>query len=170
MEKFIQILIRKGVISKDQLADAQALANKQDLSISEALVRLGYCTGEQVIRATAQAHNLDYVNLEEISISPTVVELVPESVARENIILPLEEVGDDALRVIVSDPLDLETFDKLRFILNKDIKVVMGSRASIQDAINRHYGQSETESVDSMLVEFTETQIEFTATEMVQAD
>ena len=165
MEKFIQILIRQGVISKEQLADAKPLADKQDISISEALVRLGYCTGEQVIRATAEAHNLDYVNLEEISISPAVVELVPESVARENLILPLEEVGDDALRVIVSDPLDLETFDKLRFILNKQIEIALAPREAILEAINRYYGQIEGESADSMLQEFTDTAIDFTETE-----
>ena len=62
MEKFIKILIRQGVISKEQLADAKPLAEKQDISISEALVRLGYCTGEQVIRATAEAHNLFVVH------------------------------------------------------------------------------------------------------------
>src|SRR5207253_4511728 len=32
-------------------------------------------------------------------------------------------------------------------------------------SINRHYGQTETESVDSMLQEFTDTAIDFTETE-----
>src|SRR5207302_1486436 len=36
-------------------------------------------------------------------------------------------------------------------------------------AINRHYGQSETESVDSMLAEFTDTAIDFTETESTKA-
>ena len=37
-----------------------------------------------------------------------------------------------------------------------------GAREAIVEAINRYYGQSETESVDSMLQEFTETAIDFT--------
>ena len=52
---------------------------------------------------------------------------MPQSVARENVILPIEEV-DDGLVVAVSDPLDLETFDKLRFILNRKIEIALAPR------------------------------------------
>src|SRR5436305_5266813 len=65
----------------------------------------------------------------------------------------------------MSDPNDLDTIEKLRFILNKDIAPVLADREDIIAAINAHYGQSETESVDSMLSEFTDTQIDFTETE-----
>ena len=58
---------------------------------------------------------------------------------------------------------------KLRFILNKDIAPVLADREDIIAAINSHYGQSETESVDSMLSEFTDTQIDFTETEATSA-
>ena len=165
MEKYIVILIRQGVISKEQVSDAVDYAKKQNISTADALVRLGYASGEAVIRAIAEEHNMDYVNLSEISISPAVVELVPESVARENIILPLEEIGDDSLRVIVSDPLDMDTFDKLRFILNKQIEICLAPREAILEAINKYYGQIEGESADSMLQEFTDTAIDFTETE-----
>src|SRR5439155_10952764 len=52
-----------------------------------------------------------------------------------------------------------------QFILNKDIQPVLAAKEQIVEAINRHYGQSETESVDSMLAEFTDTAIDFTETE-----
>jgi NAD(P)-dependent dehydrogenase (short-subunit alcohol dehydrogenase family) len=48
-----------------------------------------------------------------VVIPPSVVELVPESVARENAILPLSE-QDGELTVIVSDPQDFEVIEKLR--------------------------------------------------------
>ena len=65
----------------------------------------------------------------------------------------------------MSDPSDFDTVQKLQFILNKDIQPVLAPREQIIEAINRHYGQSETESVDSMLAEFTDTAIDFTETE-----
>jgi type IV pilus assembly protein PilB len=49
--------------------------------------------------------------------------------------------------------------------LNKDIHPVLAPREQIVEAINRHYGQTETESVDSMLADFTDTAIDFTETE-----
>src|SRR5207237_3980381 len=100
---------------------------------------------------------------------PAVVELVPESVARENVVLPLAQ-EDGALKIIMSDPTDFDTQQKLQFILNKEIQPVLAPREQIIEAINRHYGQSETESVDSMLTEFTDTAIDHTLTETVSGN
>ncbi|HEY4310763.1 MAG TPA: ATPase, T2SS/T4P/T4SS family [Pirellulales bacterium] len=163
MRDFTEILIRQRVISADQLAEANQMARASNVKVGDALVRLGYASSDDVMRAIAQEHGLDYVNLSEIAIPPSVVELVPESVARENAILPLAK-EDDSLKVVVSDPNDLDTLDKLRFILNCKVDIALAPREHIVDAINRHYGQTEGESADSMLQEFTDTAIDFTET------
>ncbi len=160
--------MRQGVISKDQLTEAEEMARASATSVADALVRLGYATGDEVMRAVAEEHHLDFVNLEEVTIPQGVIELVPESVARENVILPMAE-EDNALRVIVSDPLDLDTFDKLRFILNRKIEISLAARESILAAINQYYGAMDGESADSMLQEFTDTAIDFTETDAMQA-
>ena len=103
---------------------------------------------------------MEFVDLTNVTIPPSVIELVPESVARENVILPLAQEST-SLKIILSDPSDFDTLQKLQFILNKDIQPVLAAREQIVEAINRHYGQTETESVDSMLQEFTDTQIDF---------
>ena len=164
MADFSDILIQRGIISAEQLAEAKRLAAEKGDRIADCLVRLGYATSEEVMLAIAQEHGLQYVDLKEISIPSNVIELVPESVARENVILPMAE-DEDSLQVIVSDPLDLATFDKLRFILNRKIDIALAPRDQISEAINRYYGQMEGESTDSMLQEFTDTAIDFTETE-----
>jgi type IV pilus assembly protein PilB len=164
---FTEILIRQRVISSNQLAEAQHLARSANTKVGDALVRLGYATPDEVMRAVAEEHGLEYVDLAEAAIPPHVVELVPESVARENAILPLAEEEDGSLKVVVSDPLDFETLDKLRFILNRKVEIALAPRESIVDAISRNYGLSEGESADSMLQEFTDTAIDFTETEDV---
>ncbi|MGA2616703.1 MAG: ATPase, T2SS/T4P/T4SS family [Thermoguttaceae bacterium] len=160
---YTEILVRRGVISPDQLVEAQQMAKESGTKLPDALNRLGYATGEDVMRAIAEQHGLNYVNLSEVVIPTSVVELVPESVARENAVLPLSE-GDGRLTVIVSDPMEIDTLDKLRFILNRQIDIVLAPRESILEAINRYYGQTVGESADSMLQEFTDTAIDFTET------
>ena len=160
---YTEILIRQGIISPEQLAEAQQMVAESGISLPEAMTKLGYATGEEVMRAMAEQHGLDYVNLNEVAIPPSVVELVPESVARENVAIPLSE-SDGKLTVIVSDPMDYDTFDKLRFILNRQIEIALAPREAILEAINRHYGQTVGESADSMLQEFTDTAIDFTET------
>ncbi len=160
---YTEILIRRGIVSPEQLAEAEQMVAQRGVNLADALTRLGYTTGEEVIRAMAEQHGLDYVNLSDVSIPPSVVELVPESVARENVAIPLSE-SDGKLTVIVSDPMDYDTFDKLRFILNRQIEIALAPREAILEAINRHYGQTVGESADSMLQEFTDTAIDFTET------
>ncbi len=163
-DDYIRNLVKDGVISPDQLAEAEELASSMGITINEALSRLGYVDETELGRMQAQQYGFDFVNLESLEIPGGVISLVPESVARENVVLPLEMV-DDRIRVALTNALDLEVLDKLRFILNREVIPVVASKDAIQNAINRHYGQTETESVDSMLAEFTETAIDFTDTE-----
>lgn len=161
---FTEVLVKKGILGPDQLSEAKNMQQQTGAKMQDALVKLGYCTQEDVISAIAEFHGMQFINLENMTIPPSVIELVPESVARENVVLPLAQ-ENGALKLITSDPSDFEAMQKLQFILNKDIQPVLASREQIVEAINRHYGQTETESVDSMLQEFTDTQITFTATE-----
>ncbi len=163
MRDFTDLLLRRGVVSLDQLAEATTLARDSNLAIGDALIQLGYAEPETVYRALAEFHKLDYVDLTSERIPDEVIQLVPESVARENSIIPFKD-EDDALHVLVSDPFDLETIEKLRFILNRKVETALAPRSSIQEAINRYYGQVEGESADSILQEFTDTQIDFTET------
>ena len=110
----------------------------------------------------------NFTDLDNLDITSDIIELVPESVARENTCIPVEFVGERLL-VAVTDPMNFEVMEKLRFILNRDVELTMAPKESINDAINRFYGGSETESVDSMLMEFTETAIDFTETEIAEA-
>ena len=135
----------------------------------QALVELGYVSAEQLAQALADINGFEFVNLQDVPIPPAIVELVPESVARENAVIPIEE-GEGSLKVCVSDPDDFETIEKLQFILNRNIDVAIATREHILEAINRNYGQMGDESADSMLQEFTDTAIDFTETESDEDD
>ena len=153
-----EILIRRGVIGPDQLREAQWVGG----AVEDSLVKLGYAEAEDIMKAKAEQHGLPFIELREIEIPPSVIELVPESLARENIVMPLAQ-GSGTIKVIMHDPLGFETIEKLRFVLNREIEVALAPKEAIVEAINKYYGRSsgETESVDSMLQEFTDTAIDF---------
>src|SRR5438094_5285383 len=165
---FTDILVRKQILGPDQIQEAKNLQQQTGSKLQEAIVKLGYASVEDVMSAVAEFHNLQFVNLTDLAIPAAVVELVPESVARENVVMPMSQ-ENGSLKIIMSDPTDFDTLQKLQFILNKDSQPVLAPREQIIEAINRHYGQTETESVDSMLAEFTDTAIDFTETESVAA-
>ena len=96
----------------------------------------------------------------ELEIPESVIQLVPESVAREHLILPLLIEGD-MLHCAAGNEGDIAKMDKLRFILNRDICFHAQPEKEIVEWINRLYGQIEGESADSILQEFTDTAIDF---------
>jgi type IV pilus assembly protein PilB len=154
-----EILVKRGVVGPDQIKEAQRMGN---VSLEEALAKLGYAELEDITKAKAEQHGMPFVELKEIEIPASVIELVPESLARENVVMPLASDGF-SIKVIMHDPMDFETIDKLRFVLNREIEVSLAPKEAIVEAINKYYGgtTSETESVDSMLQEFTDTAIDF---------
>jgi hypothetical protein len=89
-----------------------------------------------------------------------ILELIPESVARENCVVPLALDGD-TLTVAAVNADDVATKDKLTFILNKSIRMLPAPADDIVAALNHYYGQCETEAVDSMITEFYDTAIDF---------
>ncbi|MFO0823521.1 MAG: GspE/PulE family protein [Gemmataceae bacterium] len=163
---FTDILIEKRSLAPTNLRKRNA-PRTLGMKIQDVLAKLNYASPAECMQAIGEKFGMAFVDLKDIEISKAIIELVPESVARENIVLPLSLEGN-TLKIITADPNNYETVQKLQFILNKDIVPVLAVPEQIQEAINRHYGQTETESVDSMLVEFTDTAIEFTQTESMQ--
>ena len=104
-------LIERRIIGPEQLAEAEAIAKNNGGKVHEVLVKQGYATSEQVMQAMADMHGYEFFDLRDVPIPPSVVELVPESVARENAVIPLAE-EDGALKVLVSDPFDLRNVRK----------------------------------------------------------
>ncbi|MEM9410102.1 MAG: GspE/PulE family protein [Planctomycetota bacterium] len=158
---FVKLLIDGGVLGVDQVQDAENLAKQTGDGIAMTLVKLGYATESEVMVAQASYHKMEYVDLQKVEISEDIIELMPESVARENIVLPVSD-ADGRLKILISNPSDMETIEKLRFILNRDIVPALATRSQINEAINQFYGQVEGESADSILQEFTDTAIDFT--------
>ncbi len=167
MDAFSTILVSEGVISAEQLAEAVRIAQSSGKKVQDEVVRLGYAPGEKVMKALAKAFRMPFVDLSGIEVEEDVVGKLPESVARENTIFPLADLGG-TLRVATCDPSDMDAQEKLRFILNRDIEMAIAPREQIVEAINRHYGLSDGESADSMLQEFTDTAIDFTETAIEQ--
>lgn len=90
------------------------------------------------------------VDLSEFNDPQRAVEYLPESVARENVMLAIGH-RHGPLVLAMQETDDVPLLDKLAFILNRDIEPVAAPREQIIDAINRHY-QGEVESFVSCIL------------------
>jgi hypothetical protein len=107
-------------------------AAPEEVNSQETPVELGFVAG------IGEFSGIQSVTLEDVTIPPAIIEMVPESVAREIVAIPLSQESG-VLRIVVRDPSDFDTLQKLQFILNKDIQPVLAPKEQIVEAINRHY-------------------------------
>jgi len=164
MAKWSDILVQKGIVGRDQLAEAARLPN---MSLEDALMRQGYAGPEEITMAKADELGYPYVNLREVDIPAEVILTVPEAIARDKFCIPYgEEFGE--LKIAMAEP-DYETIENLRFVLNKEIAAAIASKDSVLAMINEHYGSSgsssaggkgDNESVNSLLKEFGASALE----------
>jgi type IV pilus assembly protein PilB len=77
----------------------------------------------------------------EAGISPEVIALVPEAVARENVLLPFSTTKD-AIKILFAEPPDDELLIKLNFILRRNLIPALARRVAILAAIDHYYGSS----------------------------
>jgi len=155
-----EILREWGIVTEKQVRDAVERQGRSGRRLGEVLIAMDACTERDVTKALALQFNMEFVDLDIGSIDPQVLEMVPEAMMREHQILPLA-YEEGRLKVAIMDPLDLESVDAIRFRLNTDVDCVLAAPEQVKQIIASYTEQAESESVDSMLQEFTASDVEF---------
>jgi type IV pilus assembly protein PilB len=155
----LQALLDAGVIKEPDVKKARDAQQRAGGALRDTLVSIGLVSEEQVAQAIAARENLKFVHVGEMEISPAVIEAIPQAVAKKHQILPVERSANGVV-LACAEPLEFETLDNLRFVLNSNIEVVIAPKDELAEGINRFYGGATVdESVDSMLQEFTDSDI-----------
>lgn len=129
------ILVGWGTISQKDLDKAVATANTSHHRLGQTLMELGLVDEEQVTKAMAVQFGLEYVDLDHHIIEPTAMQLMPDELIRRHLVLPVNK-ENGRLKIIIHDPLDLDTMDLLRFRLNTELECVLASKSKIKRYID----------------------------------
>lgn len=133
------ILQQMGVVTFEQVEEALEFQKEEGCRIGEALVRLGYATYAQVAQALAKQFGMPYIDLDSIDIPEEVISAIPAEVAIEHKVVPIQD-KTRAITIAISDPLDFESVDNIRFILNREVDCVLAAPDAIEDALRAYYG------------------------------
>ena len=159
-KKLGEILREWGKVTEKQVRDALAKQSKSGRRLGDIFLASNDCSETDIAKALALQFDMQFVDLDIGAINPQVMEMMPEAMMREYQIIPLD-YSEGRLKVAITDPLDLESVDAIRFRLNMDVDCVLASKEQVQQVIAGYTEQTESESVDSMLQEFTSTDIQF---------
>jgi type IV pilus assembly protein PilB len=78
--------------------------------------------------------------VENYSIPPEVIDEVPETLARQYVLIPISKTGD-SLTVAMSDPLNIMALDDLKMLTGRNIEVMVSPASEIDVAIDKYYGR-----------------------------
>jgi type IV pilus assembly protein PilB len=158
-----EILYKAGLVKKEPLINAIKTSKTKNKRLGQVLLELGLLDEETLTKAIAKQFELEYVNLDRITIPPEAIKLVSEDLIRKHNVLPLG-MDNGRLRLIISDPLNLDTMDAIRFRLNTELDCCLASPSKISSYIQESLEETKSEEDDRL-----KHSIDATAAELVEA-
>ncbi len=144
-------LINAGILTEDQLDLALKEQKRTSELLGEVLVGLGFLTQDAVASALAAEAGAHHVDLRSYpAIEPEVLQLVPESLARQYTLIPLSiktcserSESNGCLVVAMENVFDIVIIDELQRMTNCMVEAVSATETDILMAIDRFYRGNE---------------------------
>ena len=145
-----EILVRRGALSQDALAQALVAADERGACLRSVLEATRAVDALSLVRALADEVGMRCIErIDTEGVPEDLIDRVPINFARQHHVLPIGE-RDDYVLVAVGDPLDPAPLDDLRALLGRPVEAVAAPAEAIDDAINRVYERKdETALADS---------------------
>ncbi len=157
-EYVVEILESVGLVTRAQAQEALKWSEQHDKPVIDSLVDLKIASKSDVLKALANQFGMEYITLAGMEIDQEVIDLVPGEVARRYKVVPVYR-NDNTITVALSDPLDVETLDSLRYVLKCGVEGVVTTPEEIDASLNQYYASTGL-SAASMLQDMTEGSVQ----------
>jgi type IV pilus assembly protein PilB len=154
--RITELLVRGGVISREQLIQAQEKERENGSTVTKELVRLGFTTEDKLTEFLANQFGIERIELSPNEIEEAVFSVVPPQLIQKHQLVPVRLVGS-TLTVAMADPTDLVAINEIKFITGYGVRVVLSSPSAIKKVLDRRFGGI---SYDEVLKKFGDGEME----------
>lgn len=158
-----EILYKAGLVEKQALINAIKASKTSKKRLGQVLLELGLIDEETLTRAIAKQFGLKYCKFDDNLIPDDAMKLIPEDIIKRCNVLPLG-MDNGRLRLLISDPMDLDTMDRIRFRLNTELDCHLANPSKIRSYIEGSLDQARSEedqrlkhSLDATAAELAES-------------
>ena len=131
-------MARVGLLTSQQLDFVKSESKRRQESADKILTQMGWVTSEQLAQAKAAVLGITFVSPDTKPISPEILSLIPDEVAKRFTVIPVSREGG-TLSVAMVDPLDLQAIEFLEKKSNLVVKPYVATEESIKKAIVEQY-------------------------------
>jgi hypothetical protein len=141
-KKLGALLIEAGLINETQLQRALEHQKIWGGKLGSTLIDMEFVQEEDVARVIAKQLRTPRVNLFESEIPEPILKTIKVDLVKKYNVVPVrKEAG--TLVVAMSNPLDCEVIDALRFATGLSIKPALALESELRDAIRKYYDHEE---------------------------
>ena len=154
--RIAELLVRGGIVSREQLTQAQDKERENGSSVPKELVKLGFTTDDALTEFLAAQFGIEKVELNPAEIEDSVFNLVPAHLVQKHQIIPIKLLGSN-LTVAMADPTELVAINEVKFITGYGVRVVAASASAIRKTLEHRFGGV---SYDDVLKKFGDSEME----------
>lgn len=136
----VEVLRDLGLLTKSQIDHARA--EKGESGLLQTLLQSGALTQQDVSRALAAQNSMEFVDLAQIQVERSVIELMQAEDTRRYQALPIA-LREGVLIIALADPMAMQTMDDLTYKLRRDMEFVCATPEAIQKLIIRFHGDAD---------------------------
>ena len=144
-----KVMAEEKLITQDELNQALSEQQRTKEMLGEIIVRLGFVTEKNMLKALAKQQGIPFIELTKHVIEERVQKAVPGKFVWHYKIMPVSLEGD-LLTVALADPFDTLPIDDLETHLGFKVGKVLAASADIAAAIKKYYGVG-AETIDRIL-------------------
>lgn len=150
------LLVESHVITKDQLEYALSHKSREE-KLGDFLIRENLITEQQLIEVLEFQLGIPHVSLNQFSINPELIQLVPKELAKRTNIMPIRKERNKLL-IAMADPMDYFAIEEVRMATGCQIETSIATKDDLYRTITKYYDLQE--SMDQALVDMTPTELE----------
>lgn len=151
-KKLRTILLKRGLITEEDANSAQTAAEEAGKGLSTVILDKGFVEEKDLIAAVAKEMNVPPIDVGKVYVDDDVLQALPQDLATYYGVLPISKL-DNMLTIAVSNPFDVLKLDDVRIVTGCDVRPVVSTENSIQEAIRRNYnkeGQAMSDLMDNI--------------------
>lgn len=154
----LSVLVGKNKLLQQDAAEIRIKSVSLGKDVEEIIREEKKVTEEDLIEAKAEVLGVPYFNETQLVISPELMKLIPESLARMYLLLPIGlNKNEGSLKVAMVRPNDLGVINFFQKRTGYRLQVMMASEATVNSLIDKLYIQSLTGEISDVLAEAGDT-------------
>jgi type IV pilus assembly protein PilB len=154
--RFAELLVKGGIVSREQLSEAQKKDKDSSSSVIRELVRLGFTSEDILTNFFAKQFGIEIIEIVPGDIDDAVFSLVPPQIVQKHQVVPYKLLGS-TLTVVVSDPTDLVAINEVKFVTGYGVRTALATPSNIKKVLERRFGGV---SYDDVLKRFGDGEME----------